>query len=145
MHLYTFQSPVPIQKELKYTRFLQMASSLTPIGRSVPRAPEHLDTFLITNSQSAVELPKKKKTNLKLTELFCFFKSLFQQKYFKVAEEQTSLTMQKRYINPTGRRQSLKWDTKSGNKKIQSLSLIFAISTGFLFRFVPNTVQQSKF
>lgn len=30
-------------------------------------------------------------------------------------------------------------------KKIQPLSLIFAISTGFLFRFVPNTVQQSKF
>lgn len=48
----------------------------------MPRALEHLDTSLTTNSLSAVELPKQK-IILKLTELFSRFKPLFQkQKYF---------------------------------------------------------------
>lgn len=71
-------APVPLKKGLKYTRFLHIASSLTPTGSSMPQALEHLDTSLTTNSQSAVELPKQK-IILKLTELFSFFEPLFQR------------------------------------------------------------------
>lgn len=111
---------------------LHMASSLTPSGSSTLRALKHLDTSLYNPLAISCGITKAK-NNTKINRVVFLFKiPLSAQVFHRVAQEQTSFTVQKRHINPTERRQPFESDTKSGNKITQPPSLVFAMPTALV-------------
>lgn len=128
LHLYAFQSPLPLPK-VKYTSFLHITYSLTT--RSMPRAP-NIQILPLKPPHNQLWNYQRKKKIKNEQSCFQFLNPSFSRSISQSSQEQTSFTMQKRHINPTGRRQSFEMDTKPGNKKIQPLSLVFATPTVFV-------------